>query len=144
MRRLILTALSVLLASGLALSTAAADTVTGTVQSVNATTLVIRTDSGQTRNIEISSGVNLPTGLKNGDRVTVDFSTSGAAMTANNVTLVANMNRTNSDQDDMNNRNNVSNGNGNLPRTASPLPLVALLGVLALSGGFLLRRRRVS
>jgi LPXTG-motif cell wall-anchored protein len=35
-----------------------------------------------------------------------------------------------------------NNGNGNLPQTASPLPLLSLVGLGSLAGGLIARRKK--
>ncbi len=148
MKRIILSTLVVLLAAGLGWSTAHAETVTGVVQSINNTTVVIRTDDGQTKTIQLQSGVTRPSDIDQGNRVTVNYDMAGGQMVASSITMAVDQSQTS--RTNMSSQNNSQTNttdrygdNGSLPRTASPMAALLVWGLLALSGGFLMRRIRV-
>jgi hypothetical protein len=124
-------------------------TVTGTVVSSVDNQLVIRTDSGQQMTFSLDQ-VGLDPGRMNldaGDRVRIEHraGTTAGTMVAVNVTeldasgAAVTQDQTTRYQDQTSTSYDDSS---TLPATASPLPLIGLVGFLALLGGMGLRAIR--
>jgi hypothetical protein len=130
---------------------------TGTVVASDAGSLVIRSDAGVESTFTVDSGTDLPGSLRPGDRVSVTYhmldggayhasrvavqqgsdpgstagsSAEGAAPAAPGDDPAGGMGSGASDP---------AGAGGDLPRTASPLPLFAVMGVLAIGAAFGIR-----
>ena len=122
---------------------------TGTVVSSSSTALVVRTDSGSQMTFVVDSSSTLPSNLSAGDRVTVDYSTMSdgqyhastvSAMTgagsAGSASGASSMSSTSSTSGTS---GTSAGATGSLPRTASRVPLVALIGAVALGAAIGMR-----
>lgn len=138
-------------------------TTTGTVVSNTGASLVVTTDSGQQTFI-VDAQTSLPADLTPGTRVTVEYHTlANDKLHAFKVSPLAATDTTTPTEpaptETMKEAGTPTTGAANttttgttmdetattgrrLPATASPLPLLALAGSLAVAGGALLRRRR--
>ena len=156
---LLAVAAAVGLTFGLALAQTDEQTVTGTVVSVDETnhTLVLSTDQGR-RTFVMNSGFTLPADIDENDRVMVRYRNDGSNMTLSSISVTPSYGTTGTttttttttgstygtgttgsayDQDDA-----TGSSADELPSTASPLALIALLGLGSLTGAVALRRRR--
>jgi LPXTG-motif cell wall-anchored protein len=109
-------------------------TFTGTVASHEGMTIVVKSDDGREMTFTHDSGLSLPWNLKPGDRVTVEYTTTSNGYQATSVTAApARAASANSSEE-------------NLPQTASPLPLLALIGTALLGTGAVIwyRARRAA
>jgi LPXTG-motif cell wall-anchored protein len=96
-------------------------TFTGTVVSHEGMTIVVKNDDGREMTFTHDSGLSLPWNLKPGDRVSVEYTTTSNGHQATGVTAAAPASASSSEE--------------NLPQTASPLPLLALIGTALLGTG---------
>ncbi|MCA1789592.1 MAG: LPXTG cell wall anchor domain-containing protein [Thioalkalivibrio sp.] len=131
--------------------------VSGSIVSVSDDVIVVRTDAGETMRFNRDSSVNVPSNLTAGTRVSVEYN----RLTADNMRLTrialaddADTRRTTGDRATTSGTTgNNTYGSGNaaddnttgysrLPRTASPLMLMALAGLVSLGGAMALRVRR--
>jgi LPXTG-motif cell wall-anchored protein len=96
-------------------------TFTGTVVSHEGMMIVVKSDDGREMTFTHDSGLSLPWNLKPGDRVTVEYTTTSNGYQATGVTAAAAASARSSEE--------------NLPQTASPLPLLALIGTALLGTG---------
>jgi hypothetical protein len=106
------------------------ETMTGTVVSVSDNTLVITSDDGRRVSFNRDATSIFPTNLAAGQRVRVEYDEeAGGAFHVTDVTLLSTTGtgRTNVDTD--------TGYRGDMPTTASPFPLLGLLGVVALGAG---------
>jgi LPXTG-motif cell wall-anchored protein len=111
--------------------------ITGTVVSVDTSSVRVRTEAGQEMTFTFDTGLSIPQGLKSGDRVTVNYITSSTGFTAQSLALEAPATETG---------NAASKEGKTLPQTASPLPMLAVLGTVLLGAGAVLvfRSRRTA
>jgi len=119
--------------------------VSGTVVSSSGSSLVIKADSGARMMFQVDSSSSLPVGIAAGDRVSVDYDTMSVGTYHVSMVSSATMppgsetsGRTevsNTDPDALTN----AEGSESLPQTASPLPLIALIGGLSLGAAAGLR-----
>jgi len=119
-----------------------ASTVAGKVVSSDSTMLIVQTDAGNQMTFVVDTDSDVPTTLTPGDRITVRYhNLDGGRYHAANVTMATTPgNRATGTYNDTDNTLTANNNrNETLPRTASALPLVALLGVLSLGAGLGLR-----
>jgi hypothetical protein len=134
-------------------------TISGTVVSSSSTALVIKTDSGTRMTFALDSNSMKPDTMTNGDRVTVDYhSLAGgkyhAAMVSKESTAVTptppnyaergteTTNRYETSRTEDLNRERAEERNEharNMPRTASQLPLLALMGAVTVGAALGLR-----
>ena len=139
------------MALGLAMPALAQDppatlTLAGTVASSSPTSLTIRADDGSTKTFLVDDRSSVPATLVRGARVNITYETSGDQMRAVSVApseaslppatgteATGDPNRTDPNRTDPSRPER-------LPATASPLPLIALLSVVALASGLALRR----
>ena len=156
-----------LAAQGTDPAAAPAQTITGTVVSSSSTSLVIDTDTGTRQTFMVDAQSSLPTGLTPGTRISVDYhslpggqfhaakaATLGAApsqpttearpldTTAAPATTSSNMPQTSSSMPatDTSSDKTPTKRTRKMPATASPLPLVGLIGLASLVGATALRR----
>lgn len=139
-----------ILALALALPVVAQDppatlTASGTVTSSSPSSITIRMEDGSSRTFAIDDGSTVPATVARGATVSVTYETTGSPMRAVSVTATealppattaavpSGTARTDAAGTDPNRRDR-------LPATASPLPLIALLSVVALASGLMLRR----
>jgi hypothetical protein len=121
-------------------------TLSGTVTSSSPTSLTVRSEDGSTQTFMLDDRSTVPATLARGAVVNVTYETSGSQMRA--VSVTANeappMPRTGTEATGTDpsrvdpNRRDMDPDR--LPATASPLPLIALLSVVALASGLALRR----
>lgn len=140
-------------------NTAGSTTVTGKVISTDASTLVVETDSGNRMTFD-TSGNTLPYGAKVGSRVEVAY-TQGQTGSLNRISTVTivpdtgtatadarygtpsttgsmDTNRTGTTTTHTDNPDLYAS-NSNLPKTASLMPLLGMLGIFALAAGVAVR-----
>jgi len=120
----------------------------GTVVSSSGSQLVIKTESGNRMTFVVDSASSLPVGVAAGDRVTVEYHTlAGGKYHAARVSTVSVDMPPSTDSDRYDTGTTTGTGTVNpdpsrtyndndrvddtLPRTASPLPLIALIGALS-------------
>jgi hypothetical protein len=111
-------------------------TLEGTVVSSSPTSLAIQATDGTQKTFTVDDRSTVPANLARGSRVTVTYETSGSQMRAVSVTPA--------DTESPSTTSGTGTETtpaGQLPATASPLPLVALLSAAAVGAGLLLRRR---
>jgi MYXO-CTERM domain-containing protein len=123
-------------------------TVNGTIVSTTGDVVVITTDSGQRMTFTRDAAFTLPSGLVAGNRVTVTYrGADPSAYTVNRIVMVDNTtgaSGTYGTTTDNTGTSTYSTSDTDLPGTASPVPLVGLLGALTLGAGAAIRaiRRR--
>jgi hypothetical protein len=111
--------------------------VSGKVVSATSTELVIDTDSGQYMTFALDSATTRATSFTAGERVRVNYHSSSGG-TVNRAASIAIEPPTEVEpQDDV-----TTSTSERLPETASVLPLILLLGLLALSGAVAVRIAR--
>lgn len=147
--------------------------VSGSIVSVSNDVIVVRTEAGETMRFNRDASVNVPSNLAVGNRVSVEYNliatdnmrltrialdntTSGSSTYGNSAT---GSNTTGSNLTGNNTTGNSTNSNGtynnsttgtttsgysSLPRTASPLVMLAFAGLASLGGALALRARRRS
>lgn len=112
--------------------------ISGRVVTSDDNTLTITTDSGQRMTFQIDRDrVMVPQNLQAGNRVDVSFNPGTAGdYSATNITIASSTTSPGSQYG--------TSGTGQLPGTASPLPLIGISGLLAVAGALGLRfaRRR--
>jgi hypothetical protein len=134
-------------------NTAGSTTVTGKVISTDASTLVVETDSGNRMTFD-TSGNTLPYGAKVGARVEVAY-TQGQTGSLNRISTVTIVPDTGTATADARYGSPSTTGSGtmtthtdnpdlyasnrNLPKTASLMPLLGMLGIFALAAGVAVR-----
>lgn len=110
-------------------------TVTGTVVSASDASLVIRTQGGEQRTFVVDTTTSLPQeDLEAGARVSVHFTETGDARFQ--ATRVTTDDAARAAADDM---SGLGDPDDELPATASPIPLLALGGLIGLVGGAAIR-----
>jgi hypothetical protein len=143
---------------------ATTQTITGTVVSSSSSSLVIDTDTGTRQTFMVDAQSTLPTGLAPGTRISVDYhslaggtfhaaraTTLGAAAPIQPTTEARPMDTTTPpDTTTSSSMPSTDSSTGaapatrtktrKMPATASPLPLVALIGLASLAGAATLRR----
>lgn len=142
-RAFIAFAIVALLATGITLATAADPSVTGTIASKTAGTLVVDTDDGQQTFI-LTAESEIPEALTPGSEVTIEYRIDDEGRKV--ATLVAHP----AERDPMAAPSRTATTAGasqpeppsTLPATGSLLPLLGLLGLLAVAGAFALRLTR--
>jgi hypothetical protein len=108
-------------------------TLEGTVVSSAPTSLVIQATDGTQKTFMVDDRSTVPANLARGARVTVTYETNGSQVRAVSVSPA--------DAESPSTTSGATTPAGQLPATASPLPLVALLSAAAVGAGLLLRRR---
>lgn len=113
-------------------------TVEGTVSTKTAGSLVVDTSTGPLT-LMVDAQSSLPTNLAVGSRVKVEYDTlANGTYHASRVTVMGGT----SAAEGTSTGAGTDTDSGRLPATASPLPLLALAGGLAMAGGVLVRRLR--
>jgi hypothetical protein len=162
MKRSLVLIFAALLVSAVGVALAADVDVSGKVVSSSPTQLVIETDSGERMTFMVDTVSDVPMTMTAGDRVNVTYSTNdtgkyrAAIVRSNTATMPPSDSDRNSNvdrnypnpnatpSDDVNRTGSRTAMNEpahdrTLPRTASPLPLIALAGLLSLGAGLSLR-----
>ena len=131
--------------------------VTGTVVSASPTTLVIRTEAGETMSFKVGVGTSVPTGLLGGDRVEVAYSSSAtegylashvmafsspasgqsSTSTMSSSTSPAPAATSSSESQATETSSRAADSSAQLPRTASPRTAIGLVGLATLAAGLL-------
>ena len=122
---------------------------TGTLVSVSETSLVIRLDNGDQTIFHRDTRSDVPTALSTGNRVRVEYSTpepgvfhaSRVLLEADGSTSMPASAGMTSSPADVERRMDTQTADGSMesmPATASPLPLLAILGLLAFGGGLVM------
>ena len=111
-------------------------TFTGTVISHEGMTIVVKSDDGREMTFTHDSGLSLPWNLKPGDRVTVEYTSTSSGYQATGVMAAPAREAASAN----------SSAEEQLPQTASPLPLLALIGTALLGTGAVIwyRARRAA
>ena len=111
-------------------------TISGTLVSQGPGALIVKTDDGMEMTFTLDPGVVLPEGLQQGSLLTLDYqSLEGGTYQATHVALVSSTGPTPTATED-----GLQTGSEQtLPRTASPLPLIVLIGTLLLGAATGLR-----
>ena len=145
MKRSLVLILATLLVSAMGVALAADIDVSGKVISSTPSTLVIETDAGEQMTFLVDSGSDIPATMTPGDRVNIAYSTNDVGKYhATTVTMTSarstdrSVTYTESDRNADRSRT-AMNDDDHLPRTASPLPLIALIGALSVGAGLGLR-----
>jgi hypothetical protein len=107
-------------------------TANGTVVSSGPTSVVVRLDDGTERTFAVDNRSSIPTSLAAGARVNVSYASETGGYRALTVTT------TTTTMPATTNNNNNTTDNSALPSTASPLPLIAAAGVIALTASLLM------
>jgi len=131
--------------------------VSGTVVSVNDTILVVKTDSGEELTFDLDSATIRPAVVRVGSRIDVEYHAMNGRNHAAQIRSVGdtnpsynnppatNYNNPPSSTPSTTSSNYQSSSTERLPRTASPIAMIGLTGLTALSSGLGLRfwsRRR--
>jgi hypothetical protein len=113
-------------------------TLTGVVVSSGNTSLVVRTDDGAAQTLVIDTTTAMPgAGVAAGDHVTIRYRPLDASRSqAVSIAVVEAGPGTEASPDPS---ERTTTDPGRLPATASPMPLLGLLGLTALAGGLFLR-----
>ena len=126
---------------GLALAQGETSTISGKVVSSSGTSLVVRTDDNVQMTFTLDGSSVLPDRMVPGDRVTVSYHVlEGGAYHAANVsadTLRSATAPTGTTGD--NGQASATGANERMPKTASPLPILALIGALSIISALGLR-----
>lgn len=128
--------------------TVSTSTISGTLVASTDSSLVVRSDAGVESTYTVDSSTVLPASLTPGDRVSVDYHMlDGGAYHASRVTNLAGSGST-APAPASASGTDPSGSSAELPRTASPLPLFAVMGVLAIGAALgvraIFRRMRPS
>lgn len=121
----------------------AATSISGSVVSIDASMVLIRTDDGAERSFTLQPDVTLPRGLMTGERVTLDYVIrDDGTYLATRVSLAGSGTPpiTGGTPTSVPADGTQTGSNDTMPRTASPLPLMLLIGTLSLGAGAGLRR----
>jgi hypothetical protein len=123
---------------------AASTTVTGSVVSSGQQSVVIKTDAGDQMTFEVDGTSMVPAGLVGGDKVSIEYQTlDGGKYRASKVVLSTTSMpaKTTAEQgyDSQHGEESTTQTHEGMPRTASPLPLLALAGSLLVGAAFALR-----
>jgi hypothetical protein len=126
----------------------AGTSVSGTIVSVSNDVIVVRTDAGETMRFNRDTSVIVPSNLAVGNRVSVEYNriaTDNMRLTRIALDNTAGGSSTyNSTTGNATTDNNTTSGYSSLPRTASPLVMLAFAGLASLGGALALRARRRS
>ena len=119
--------------------------VSGTVVTSTSSSLSIRTDDGSTMTFSRDATSFVPATLKPGDRIRVSYgSATDGGQLVSSVTLLpmstTSTTTTNSTYPSSTTRSSSSSMNDELPRTASPIGAIGLLGLVSLGIGLMLRK----
>jgi hypothetical protein len=135
--RLTILGLAMLLISGLAsvgvAQTSSAMSVEGTVVSSTATSLTVRTDTGEERTFTVEATSQLPGMLSPGNRIRVEYHNTGGVLHAGTVTRMESVTDTRTEA------TTSTSVDDDLPGTAGSGPAMLLLGLLAFGGAAFVR-----
>jgi len=112
--------------------------VSGTVVSSSSSSLVIKTDSGSRMTFQVDTSSNLPVGIAAGDRVSLDYESLAGGkyhvsrVSSESTTMPSGSERYGKTETPSTETSGAAGEKPEkLPRTASPLPLIALIGSLS-------------
>ena len=118
-------------------------TITGTVVSIEGDVLTLSTDKGNLR-FDLDKDTEKPANLAVGNRITVSYDSDDKVtdkMDARRIVMAPAASTPTPTPVTQSTPSEPTETQTELPQTASPLPLVAGLGILALAGALLLRKR---
>jgi hypothetical protein len=128
---------------GMAIAQGETSTISGAIVSMSGSSLVIRADDNSKMTFTLDENSLLPNKISPGDRVTVSYHildggiyhAADVTATPTSTTSAATTPAGTAQQG----QQPATSADTGMPRTASPLPFVALMGVLSVGGAFFLR-----